>query len=410
MKARLVRNTPLVVGLAVMIAGCARDSDTDDSEIVVRSPNAAFVRNAGVISDNGVHQMREESCVHERTQRFLAAPVLSLVVDVSGSMSLAPQSGGESKWEVTRSALNSAIARLPEGVSLGVVFFPNQATTRNCVDQEGPCVVGESLDLSACINLEAMVPPAPLGPSGSMHRKNIELALEQVNPAGGTPTHDAIDLAISRLDDVEPEGERSLLLITDGQPTFLSGCRGSGKAEEPVDEDPVVRAIGAAFDQGIRSYLVGSPGSEENVSTGEDAREWLSEAAIEGGSAASQCSNEGKDYCHYDLSESRQYEQDLFDVLEDILGRVKSCSFSLPEAPPDMNLDLEAMNVALLQSNGAEVLVRSNDSGCSDGWYLDADQARIQLCSETCERRQGNLHSEVEIFLACNSTVQAGTK
>jgi hypothetical protein len=269
------------------------------------------VRNAGAISDDGVRQIRAESCLTELSRPFLAAPVLSLVVDVSGSMSLAPQGGGESKWAITRAALSGAIAQLPDAVTLGAVFFPNQATVRNCVHPEGACVLGEASDLSSCINLDTVVSPAPLGPIDSEQRRNIEFALEQVNPAGGTPTHDAIELAISILEKVETGGERFLLLITDGQPTFLSGCRGSGRAEEPVDEASVVHAIGIGFDQGIRSFLVGSPGSEENVSTGEDARGWLSEAAIAGGSAHPHCPNEDMDYCHYDLSDPRQYEHDL---------------------------------------------------------------------------------------------------
>lgn len=408
MKGRCASNTRYIASLAILILGCDRTPEPDDSAIVIRSPNAAFVRSAGAISDEGVRQIREESCVSEPSRPFLAPPLLSLVVDVSGSMSLAPQSGGESKWEITRAALSSAITQLPEGVTLGAVFFPNQATPRNCVDPEGPCLVGEELDPSSCINLDTVVSLAPLGPSNSAQRQSLEFALDQVNPAGGTPTHDAIELATSILEEAEGEGERFLLLITDGQPTFLSGCRGSGSAEEPVDEVPVVAAVAAGFDRGIRSFVVGSPGSEQNVSTGEDVRGWLSEAAIAGGSASPHCSTEEGDYCHYDLSDPRHYAQDLLGALEDILGQVRSCSFPLPEPPPEMKLDLEAVNVVLLGNDSAEVLVRSEDPRCSEGWYLDSE--RVELCSGTCGRRQTSLHTEVETFFSCNSVAPVVTK
>jgi hypothetical protein len=407
----LVRKTVKRVGfLALLPLACARPHSEDDSPIVVVSPNASFVRDPGEISSAGVDQMRKESCRNLLVEDFVQAPVLQLAVDVSGSMSLPPPDESENKWVTTRRALGSAVAHLPEDVQLGAVFFPNQTTERNCVNNAGHCVPGPAMDPSVCVEQSAILSPAPIGPAGSAIRRRFDELLGRVNAAGGTPTHDAIEIALSRLADNGTEGEQFLLLITDGQPTFLAGCRGSGSATEPVDEGPILEAVSNAYLSGIRTFVVGSPGSEENAGTGEDARVWLSEAAIRGGSAPLGCPSKDLEFCHYDLSDERDFEKALLNALEEILGRVKACSFELPEVEEGKRLDLQAVNVALLSDDRAEILGRSKDGECTDGWRLESDGGRIQLCSEACGRLRGSFDSEVELFFSCTSAEMVETK
>src|SRR5690606_31364657 len=100
----------------------------------------------------------------------------------------------------------------------------------------------------------------------------------------------------------------------------------------------------------------GSPGSESNVGTGEDARPWLSRAAIAGGTASESCEEEGPDYCHFDLSDEDDFEEGLGSALDRILGGIAPCAFSIPE-PDQSSVDPALVNVVLHTGEGdAEII------------------------------------------------------
>src|SRR5262249_10562820 len=152
----------------------------------------------------------------------------------------------------------------------------------------------------------------------------------------------------------------------------------------PVDPAPVVQAIQMAHDQGIQTFIIGSPGSEESIN-GTDARvAWLSKAARAGGTDTPGCPDAGPNFCHIDLTQNAAYASSLQTSLAKIAGAVVQCSYPLPSPPNGKSLDLSAVNVIYTAGNGAQTLIgRSSDANCTDGWTLNGSQ--VDLCSNTCK-------------------------
>ncbi len=104
-----------------------------------------------------------------------------------------------------------------------------------------------------------------------------------------------------------------MVLITDGLPTLTLECMGDvddgggfggGGMPQPVDSQPIVDEISQAREDGVRTFLIGSPGSE-------GGREWMSEAAILGATAAAGCRLDGDPYRHMDMTTAPDFSAAL---------------------------------------------------------------------------------------------------
>jgi len=258
--------------------------------------------------------------------------VLMLVVDVSGSMTQPIPGTNLTKWDVTREALRAVVQGLPPDVAMGAVYFPN-------LDPPPMPHQTPTEDLSECVNTGAMVEPAVLDVG---HRDRLEASLDSVVVAGGTPTHSAYQVGLEALKKVRLPGNKYMLLITDGEPTYGVGCVGNGttlksniKPEYITDTLDLVEATAKASPP-IGTFVIGSPGSELLYS-GADARPWLSEAAALGNTAPRGCSHEGPNFCHFDLTDSAtNFSAGLNNALAQILGQVVACDYfpPVPRAVP----------------------------------------------------------------------------
>jgi hypothetical protein len=262
--------------------------------------------------------------------------------------------------------------------------------------------------VSACVNTDAMIPVDYLGMRGSHQRYVIQQSLASTEPTTqeGTPTLDAYLVALQELGSTTLGGSRQILLITDGQPTFAEGCIGTGTPDVPVDESPIIDAIGAAKRAGISTFVIGSPGSEQGAITGEDARPWLSRAAQAGGTARPGCSNNGPRYCHFDMVEEPNFGAGLTDALDEIGGSLTRCDMPLPTPPANERLDPSKVNVVLTAGSGQESLLERDDSpGCTDGvgWQYNGDHDRITLCSSTCNAVRSDPGAKLEVLVGCAS-------
>jgi hypothetical protein len=336
--------------------------------------------------------------------------VLELIVDVSQSMSSSTQNTAtRSKWQVIQGALQDVINHLPQSMQLGLELFPNRDTPPNDT--------ATLLDASACIQSSALVPIDSLGKSDSAQRQLIAGRLQNAAPQGGTPTEDAIRLALN--DSVlpsllsQPSGtQTNMILITDGQPTLAGGCRGIGDESTAVDYQPIIDLISrAANDYGVRTFVIGAPGSERDISSGADIRYWLSHAASAGEApTTADCSDTGlPNFCHYDLSQVPDFTASLERALQSITGIVLSCSFAIPPAATSMQVvDPNAINVVygVNDEQNQELLIARTDSDCTgEGWHLDATSTNVVLCPETCATIQRNPDAEIHIIGGCQSLV-----
>ncbi|MFZ5891154.1 MAG: vWA domain-containing protein [Myxococcota bacterium] len=357
----------------------------------------------GNTSVNGttLDQLRNSSCQGWSSEPESLPSLLQFVVDTSGSMGdMTPSTMGETKWVRTREALLASLAELPGSVGLGMLFYPNMDTPRSSMQQPA----------SACVRTDALIPIALLGDANSAHRMRLASAINGIRPRSYTPTYDAytsgaqLGLVPSML-----PGKRFMVLITDGAPTLAAGCvmpnagNNNQQSVTPVDPQPIVDAIQIAFDAGIQTFVIGSPGSEESIG-GQDARvAWLSKAARAGGTANAGCSDTGPNFCHIDLTQSSDFAAALKQSLSRIAGAVVQCSYELPAPGQGQMLDLNAINVVFTSGTGEQTLIgRSSDPACAQGWYLK-DNSMVELCSETCTQVKADSKAGLELLFGCTS-------
>ncbi len=157
----------------------------------------------------------DAACLTTKTAARATPARLLFQLDVSGSMNCPPTDGvsascaasSSSRWSIFRAELKKALAALPEHNSAGLMHYPT----------------GTGLfsgDPTGCI---PATPDVALGLL-STTRATIGSALDARTPAGGTPTHDAVKVALSALEAAKVDGNRFLVLATDGNATFCAGC------------------------------------------------------------------------------------------------------------------------------------------------------------------------------------------
>jgi von Willebrand factor type A domain len=330
------------------------------------------------------------ACAGETAGAEVSPTVLQLIVDTSGSMDDdAPGSVRGSKWEATRSALLSAVDRMPATTAVGVVFYPDVDNGNDDNNQ------------NACFDRQTDVPLQVLNDPGSQQRVQIQQAFQNQKPRGGTPTHDAYAFAVQGLEAVNLPGTRFAVLITDGIPTFSLGCDDSGRgADNAVDSTPLVAEAARSLSRDVRTFVIGSPGSE-------GARESLSRMAEAGGTATPGCSHNGPTYCHFDMTGTQDFASALADALGQIAGLALSCSYNLPSPPNGGQLDPAKVNVLFRPSGGLdEVIAQSVNQRCSEGWQFSQDGSQVLLCGSTCDRVRDAEQGSLTLQFGCATTIR----
>jgi hypothetical protein len=379
------RHTPhATVRGAVLIALMGCGSAGGSPEVTAGGPNANVqgvqFGAQGEVTREGTGFDSSLACAAQEASTEHAPVSVQLVVDTSGSMNDRAPGSRRSKWTETRDALLTAIDSMPDTTVLGALFYPDVPNNSD------PC-----LDKNVDVDLAA------LGAPGSAQRRAVSQAFRSQNPQGGTPTHDAYRFALEASQDDAVPGGHTMLLITDGQATFSLGCVGSGNNNEVVDTTPLIEDAAQALTRGVKTYVVGSPGSE-------DARESLSRLAEAGGTARPNCSHDGPQYCHFDMTQGTDFATSLRDALAEITGLALSCNYVLPAPGDGTELDPDKVNVVFQPEGGAlEVLQRSaTGRNCSSGWQYSRDGQQVVLCGESCTRVR-NSNGSLKLEFGCLS-------
>jgi hypothetical protein len=152
--------------------------------------------------------------------------------------------------------------------------------------------------------------------------------------------------------------------------------------------------------RGVRTYVIGVPGSEQ-------AREFLSSLAEAGGTVRSADCYYGpldtQGNCHFDMTTSTNFGTDLVESLAQINAEVLSCSFSIPEATGGAPVDLTQVKVSLNGLNIPFIASEPCDSA-TDGWQYTPGNACIRLCGAACAKAQ-RPGSDVTIILGCATSI-----
>ncbi len=329
---------------------------------------------------------KNDACVTNSQTADAIPAVLQLVVDTSGSMDWPPgwmpedqndqPPPGETKWEITRVALKEAVAKLPATVALGLNFYPNDPG-RN-----------------SCIRNRIEVPIALLGAAASAQRTDFDDAIDAASPDGGTPTHAAYRFGAETARASDLEGRKFVLLITDGIPTYTLECEGGGL--EAVDSQPLIDEATQVFEDGISTFVIGSPGSEA-------ARADLSRIASEGGTAAAGCSDMGPAFCHLDMTQAPDFGAALAAGLGQIAGRISACEYAVPQAPSGQSIDPGRVNVVYTKADASEHSIPRDPSAmeCNSGWQYTADMSKIMLCGADCDAVKADPTAKIELLFGC---------
>lgn len=362
-------------------------------------------------------QINSSSCLGWTAEGEMVPANIEFVVDTSGSMSqVAPNTtDGKTKWEITRNALQNAIDSLPRLTSVGMLLWPNQVTVPNT----WTTMFQDGVGISSCVAVSKMVPMAPLNEVGSVQRMTLKTALDAADVRGGTPMADAYSYAIENNFGNHPlmVGNKYAVLITDGQPTIDLGCMGTGETERPYPPNHVQELITAAHTAAVNTFIIGSPGSEDQSGTGVDGRGWLSDAAQLGGTKASgNCVNTGPNYCHFDMSQVHDFAAGFTAALQNITGQILDCKYKINDSQLNGQLlDIDKLNV-VYEINGQEKLGsmklvgKAASPACTEGngWFIDpVDPAgkTISLCPTTCQLIQSDAGAVVSIRGGCTYIV-----
>jgi hypothetical protein len=337
-------------------------------------------------------------CATATVQAELLPSNLLFVIDRSGSMACNPppttasaacesdpkraDTSKPSKWEITKTALKSAIAKLPKNVRVGLSYFSNDDA---CGVNSKPSVALRELEAAQLTAFNS--------------------SLDNTLPGGGTPLVGATILAYKHLHqlalDAALTGNSFVVLLTDGQQSEQCSspgrCANAQECTELLVNDEVPKAIAPGAD--IRTFVIGAPGSEP-------ARTVLSQIASRGGTGQAGCNPAAGD-CHFDMTKQSDFSAALTGALAAISGMTTRCELPLPAADGKSDhVDLSRLNVVYTASQGGAARVVPQDTrlDCdrgANGWQYSTDTGTIRLCGSSCEQIRSDPSARLDVVLGC---------
>lgn len=332
----------------------------------------------------------DAACATAKIEAKRAPANILFIVDRSGSMNCNPPPTTSSstcettpttadpnlptKWYTTKEALKKAIAKMPKEDSAGITLFNVDNT---CGVVSTPNVAVKKVDDQQLVDLASL--------------------LDGVSPEGLTPIVGAVTLGFNHLHTNTFVGKKYIVLITDGKETCAEG----------MVDNFLTSTVPNALSVGIRTFVIGAPGSEP-------ARSLLSRIAFEGGTASSPtCKHTALPAdigdCHFDLTDpSLDLSVALGQALDKVSRDALTCEYDVPTSETG-TVDLAKVNVVYTPANGAPQTIpqdTSKECQSADGWRYSPDGKRITLCGPSCEKLKADTTGSVSIQLGCQTVVR----
>src|SRR5579859_6508840 len=300
---------------------------------------------SGILFDSGMHgdganADAADGCGQSKIEATSKVVDILLVIDKSGSMTSKPAGFSTDKWSAMKTALSGALDTVKGGISFGLELFPNNPTNpipTSCTSQCWDMPAGDA----------AIV--VPVGP-GTQTVPTIVSKFADA-PAGGTPTAVALKDAADYFTTGAGKnlaGDKYVLLATDGGPngnaSLMCGAASctvnmdgscppaAGNccsmavpdgAKSCLDDQATITQLSAMATAGIKTFVVGIPGTDPYVAT-------LDAMAVAGGAPASMTSPK---YFAVSAMGGVAGLQQVFETITQQL--IKSCSLQLQSNPPD---------------------------------------------------------------------------
>lgn len=338
----------------------------------------------------------DDNCGASTYANQVPASVL-VVLDKSGSM--AGGDGQPDKWAPTTSALNLMMNSASQDLQMGLLPFPAGGfggLPISCAFDPTSAACQMYFADGGCKDVAAN-PVVPVGPL-SATKASISSWLASNGPSGGTPTLFALKTAYEILKKLDVQGDRFVLLLTDGEPNTTGPGPFGGQANVECGQLADIEAEALAASSGapaIKTFVIGSPGSEP-------AGQFLSQLAINGLTPRSPgCTAAAKD-CHYQIGQVN-FEADLAAALAEIAGAVSDCVFAIPDGTEEVDPDY--VNLVVETSMGT--IDTYKDVSHMDGWdYTDPSKKKIQLYGPACEAFKAEKGAKASIILGCKTEVK----
>lgn len=417
---RLILVSAAALSVIALASSCSKDSGDDDgngkslstggsgNSLGTGGSGAGSVPNVGTgtgsvvpITPEQVTNLQNLACAAWAMEPEGLASKLELVVDISSSMNQSANGINTTKWVATRDALAEAVPGvngpgLGANTAVGLLYFPG-LKVQNVPTTPRP-------DSTSCLNLSDSIPMAPMGDMSGAQRTAIFNSLMTVPLGQGTPTLDAYTYALENVVLAPAQqafpGDPYILLITDGLPTLDLGCYNvNGSLDDSsVPSAPIVAKVADAMSRGVKTFIIGSPGSEEGKS-------WLSAAARAGGTGTAGCSDNGPTYCHMDMTTAPDFSVALRNGLAQVMHTVSGCKYVVPTESTDgtQTVDPALISPIIQYSDGSSELATADSTGaCAGEGYRLNSATELEFCPTTCARMQADGGAVIQFLFGCS--------
>ncbi|MFL5306285.1 MAG: vWA domain-containing protein [Polyangia bacterium] len=314
----------------------------------------------------------DANCGQVNNPLKVVPPDVLLIQDRSGSMdnddndqSCRRGCGAASKWSEMTVAVTQVVTTTQATVNWGLKFF------------------ADGSDPEACNVLPGATVPVLANNAGA-----ITTALARRGTATNTPTRAAVQAGTAYLMSLQDTNPKYILLATDGEPNCAAGCTGNdcGVTPNPAEEMGSEKAVADAVAAGIKVFVVGIGNVASAVAV-------LNQMAINGGEAQT-----GAATSYYAATDQAALQT----ALNQIVGKVASCTLPLPGKPQDPT------NV-IVEDEATKTQI-PRDTTHAEGWdYTDASDTAIQLYGTACSNVTNGTFSNVQILEGCPGTpIQIG--
>ena len=313
----------------------------------------------------------DANCGQVNNPLKVVPPDVLLIQDRSGSMDHDDNDqtcrrgcGAASKWSEMTVAVTQVVTSTQATVNWGLKFFSDTG------------------DDGCGVLPDATVPVAPNNAAA------ITKAIGRTGPSTNTPTRAAIEAGTAYLMSLQDTNPKYILLATDGEPNCAAGCTGDACATtpNPAEEMASEMAVANAVAAGIKVFVVGIGNVASAVAT-------LNQMAMNGGEAQT-----GGATSYYAATDQAALQT----ALQQIVGKVASCTLPLPGKPQDPT------NV-IVEDEGTKTQI-PRDTNHAEGWdYTDSSDTVIQLYGNACSNVTNGTYSNIEILEGCPGTpIQIG--
>jgi hypothetical protein len=308
------------------------------------------------------------NCGAQKQQTQQGKADVLLILDNSGSM-LESASGGGSRLEALKAALNQTLPSTDSKIDWGLMVYPG-ATLRT----RGTRVTLATI--STC---------APGTVVADVKENNASAVMDlfsKVEGGGGhTPTTSSIVSAVASLQARKSANPKFIVLATDGLPNCPEGSR-TEQEMSTNDADAAVAAVEMAAQADIPVFVVGMSISGKDATEAKDALNRMAEAGgkpVSGGAVKYYAANSA---------------DELAAQMNAIGGQIASCNFILNKAPEVPE------NVLVVYSDH-----RALPSDTT--WkYTDSSHKSITILGDDCTKVMNGTYKDVQVLMGCKGDQQ----